>query len=101
MVLSIRFVRYLLVVAVSFFCIEAKAQLFQFSGTVTAFSNGKIISFATLYLTKSKTGVTSDSLGNFHLSSNYRTDTLVISSVGFKTIRQEISAQTKFPSHHA
>ncbi|GDX53204.1 membrane protein [Bacteroidota bacterium] len=86
-----------MVVLVSFFSIEARAQLFQFKGTVTDISNGHSLSFATVYLSKSKIGFTTDSLGRFHLSSAYRADTLVVSSVGFKTIEQGITEHTKFP----
>lgn len=97
MALTIRVIRNCVVVLVSFCCFEARAQLFQFNGTVTDISNGHSLSFATVYLAKSKVGVTTDSSGRFQLSSAYRADTLVVSSVGFKTIDMGITDHTKFP----
>ncbi|TSA51875.1 MAG: carboxypeptidase-like regulatory domain-containing protein [Sphingobacteriales bacterium] len=98
MIFSPRSLRFLaLVFSVSVFSIEAQAQLFSFIGHVTDYSSAKPVAYATIYLSRSKTGVTSDSIGNFHLSSAYRADTLVISSVGFKSIELGIAERTKFP----
>ncbi len=77
--------------------IGAHAQLFQIKGKVTNASDGRAISFSTIYLNKSLIGTTADSVGGFHLSSAYRVDTLIVSAVGFKTIKEEITAQSKFP----
>lgn len=59
------------------------------SGTIT--SEGKPLAFAALYLENSKIGTTSDAEGSFSLEIPKGTHVLVLSAMGYKTFKREIS----------
>ena len=65
------------------------------SGKVTNFATGEAIPGANVVVKGTKLGTTADADGNFNLKVNTATPfTIVVSSIGFRAVEQEISSQT-------
>lgn len=69
-------------------CLSVQAQNFIVKGNVEDAHTKEPISFASVYLQNSKFGQTTDSTGNFIFSvSDFTEDTLVVSYVGYQTLK--------------
>lgn len=90
--LGVRISLSIIVCLVFFFCPAAFAQK-SIKGKVLNFSDKKPLSFVTIALAHQHRGYTSDKDGNFEIPSQFagKNDTLIISSVGYRTIRIPVS----------
>ncbi len=83
--------KYILAFSLSFFCLQAFAQL-EISGKVVDFNTFEPIESASIYIQNSTVGTVSNIDGKFLLSvpQNLKKDTLVISSIGFKSFKTPV-----------
>ncbi len=75
--------------------ISSSAQPFTFSGQVTNSRSKLPVAYATLYFSHSQSGTTADSSGRFKIFSNYRNDTLIVSSVGYVKLITMTNSQNR------
>lgn len=74
----------------------ANAQI-AYTGTIVNKQTKAGISYATVGLMKENTGVNTDELGKFNLTAKkYANDTLIISSVGFETLKVPVNRFTMY-----
>ena len=82
------FLRYIIFVTFIFFSTDGAAQTVSFTGVIQDAHTKEPVSYASIYFTRSGIGKTSDSAGNFSFYiSNFKTDTLVVSYVGYELFK--------------
>ncbi len=86
------FLRYTFFVTLVFFATAGTAQTISFSGLVQDAHTKEPVGYASIYFTRSGIGKSCDSAGNFSFYiSNFKTDTLVVSYVGYELYKMPVS----------
>lgn len=93
MVVNMRYTKCVFLILFALFCQFSKSQNKILQGKVMD-TKGEVIPFANLYLKKALSGVIADENGSFKLDFHLFPDTLVVSFIGYKSLKYFISENT-------